>query len=626
MSFSLHVRGLLAVGCLVAASPRLVLAQAGFVPQAGEYAIAGSLPGDQVQPQIAVKASGGYVVWQDNITDGDGWGISARKLNSSFSGVLSNFRVNQQGAGDQQNARVSLLNDGGAAFIWQGGPQGFQRIYARFLSGGGTWTTGDVQVNTFTNDYQADPAICTLTNGNVVAAWGSFNEAAAGSLQDVYAQILTPAGQKIGGEIPVNQFTPYNQRNAALAALPNGGFVVTWVSEQERMANSVDVYARLFDANGAALSDEFLVNTSTNVCAQPSVAAAADGSFAIAWAERDLASIHTNSWDVYARVFTGAGAGGTVNRVNTYTYGDQFAPKISFAGGSYLEVWTSMGQDGSGMGVYGQFLNASGSPQGGEFRVNTTTASDQMEPAVAADGSSQFVAVWTSFTGFQYSFDLYAQRYASAAQPLPQPAAPYVVTLSSNSLSVTWPALAGYAVADYEVYADGVTNHAAAAVTNNWWTLTGLAAGSSHTFALDYVLTDGRRSPLSATASGTTWSGLNWGGIPFEWMSQYYGSDLSKWPPAATVLSPGGPTLLYVFLSGGNPLDSTTWLRTQLQPTAQGLFLSWNTQAGLVYQVQASTDTKVWANLGAPRFAAGTVDSLYVGAGSQGYYRVLRVR
>ena len=92
-------------------------------------------------------------------------------------------------------------------------------------------------------------------------------------------------------------------------------------------------------------------------------------------------------------------------------------------------------------------------------------------------------------------------------------------------------------------------------------------------------------------------------------------------------LASGGPTLLQVFLSGGNPLDSSTWLRTALSNTPEGLFLSWNTQPGFTYQVQATaTLGGAWTNLGAPRFAAGTRDSIFVGKSSAGYYRVLLLR
>ena len=71
---------------------------------------------------------------------------------------------------------------------------------------------------------------------------------------------------------------------------------------------------------------------------------------------------------------------------------------------------------------------------------------------------------------------------------------------------------------------------------------------------------------------------------------------------------------------------SGTWLQTALTMTSQGLFLSWNTQPGFTYQVQVTTNFTSWSNVGAPRFAAGTSDSIYVGGGGVGYYRVVLLR
>ena len=43
--------------------------------------------------------------------------------------------------------------------------------------------------------------------------------------------------------------------------------------------------------------------------------------------------------------------------------------------------------------------------------------------------------------------------------------------------------------------------------------------------------------------------------------------------------------------------------------------------------VQVTSDLRAWSNLGAPRFAAGTTDSLLLtGAQSGSYYRVVRVQ
>jgi hypothetical protein len=616
----------LVLGCgLAVAGAFRVQAQSDYVAEGGEYAIAGTLAGDQTYPQLSLKPSGGYVVWQDNITDGSGLGVSARKLNSSLSGTLSPFRVNETGAGDQEHPQVSLLKDGGAVFVWQGGTQGFQRIYARFLSAGGTWTTGDVLVNTFTNSSQLEPAVATLTNGDVVAVWASFNQVSATSLRDVFAQRLSAAGQKLGVEFLVNQsYNNYNQRSPAIAALKDGRLVVAWVSEHQRFENSVDVYARIYGADGTPAGGEFLVNTATNVCANPSVAASADGGFAVAWMEKDLTE-SGNSWDVFVRPFSGVGTGGAIHRVNTQVHGDQLAPKISAAGADYLVVWTSMAQDGSREGIYGRFLQGNGSASGNEFRLNTTTVSQQVLPAVASDGNTRFLAVWTSFIGGTGSFDLYAQRYATVAQPLSAPDAPFVTVLSSNALGVTWPVLAGYSVASYEVYADG-TASATAVVTNNWWTMSGLAPGSTHSFRLAYVLTDGRRSPLSGVTTNTTYGALAYGGIPYEWMIAWFGNDIFNWPSPFADSDGDGVSNRDEFLAGTNPTNASSVLKQQLRMTPQGLFLSWNTQPGLVYQVQNSANLGAWTNVSGPRFAAGTADSIYVGGGNTGYYRIVRLR
>ncbi|MBI3850120.1 MAG: hypothetical protein HY298_07505 [Verrucomicrobia bacterium] len=621
MSFLLYRRTTLFYWALTLTIPVVALGQ-NFAPQAGQYSTVGALAGDQTNPQLSLKPSGGYIVWQDNITDGDGLGISARRLDSSLSGTLGNFRVNVQGTNDQEKPQVALLNNGGAAFVWQGGKQGFQNIYARFLSSSNTWVTGDVLANTFTNSHHIDPVIASLTDGNVIVAWSSFDQ--DGSLQGIYAQRFSPAGQKLGGEFPVTQATAYNQRTPAVAGLSDGRFVVVWVSEQQRFENSVDIYARFFDASGSATGNELLINTDTNVCANPSVAAAPDGGFAVAWGQKDL-EVATNSWDSFVRTISSAGVGGTVHRANSQTYGDQFAPKISAVGTDYLVVWTSVGQDGSREGVYGRFTSADGAMVGNEFRVNTITVSQQIHPTVASDGVSRFLVTWTSFGGGINSFDLFAQRYASTAQPLFPPDPPFVSALSSSKLSVAWPDLAGFGVVNYELYFDGSATPVV--VTSNMWVKTGLSSGSTHTFELVYVLTDGRHSPHSAPASGTTWGADdNFDGLPDDWQAMYWGSNSESWPSPYADSDGDGASNRDEFLAGTNPLDANSVLRTALTSTGQGLFLSWNTQPGLMYQVQSSTNMTAWVNVGSPRFAAGSTDSIYVGGSNSTYYRVSRLR
>ena len=624
MAFSQFVRGMF-LGCAVLVLPVAAVAQANYATQGGEFSTMGQFLGDQVYPDIGLRTTGGLMVWQDNVTDGNGSGISAVRLDSGFSAPFSPFRVNQQGANDQGRPRVALLNNGGAVVVWQSGRTGFQSIYARFLSANYTWLTGDVLVNTHTNHTKLDPVVTVLKNGGVVVLWSSYNQEGTNSLQGVYGQRLSPIGEKVGGEFRVNETTAFNQRAPAVAALSDGRFVATWVSEQQRFLNSVDVYARVYDASGSPAGTEFLVNYGTNATGYPSVSGGTDGTYVIAWSERDSV-LRNNGWDIRARAFTAAGAGGTIYQLNDISFGDQIAPRLSTIGSDHLAVWTSVGQDGSREGVYGRFIRGNAALVGTEFRVNTTIVSQQMQPAVASDGAGRFVAVWSSFVGGQGSFDLVAQRFASTDQPVNPPDRPFVSVLSSNALSVTWPAISGLNVSNYLVYADGALTPTAI-VTGNAWKMTELVPGSTHYFQLAYTLADGRQSARSGATTNTTYGvQWHWNEIPQEWMTASFGSQYWTWPSPAVDSDGDGASNLQEFQAGTNPNDANSVLRVRLQRTAQGAFLNWNTQPGQIYQVQSAVDLGQWSNFGGLRFAAGHLDSMFLGLNGNGYYRVLRVR
>src|SRR5258706_1737069 len=142
-----------------------VFSQVHFHSNAAEYAIAGHRPGSQEYPNLALNSSGGFLVWQDNVSQGSGLGISALGLDSNFSANGRAFRINQNINGDAERPQVALLKNGGAVFVWQAGRQGFQQIYARFLSSSNVWLTGDVLVNSFSRNFRINPSVVALENG-----------------------------------------------------------------------------------------------------------------------------------------------------------------------------------------------------------------------------------------------------------------------------------------------------------------------------------------------------------------------------------------------------------------------------------------------------------------------------
>lgn len=101
--------------------------------------------------------------------------------------------------------------------------------------------------------------------------------------------------------------------------------------------------------------------------------------------------------------------------VNTFKTGDQTDTVVASDGATRsVVVWTSDGQDGSGLGIYGRLFNGT-SPNGAVFRINTTTSGNQSEPAVAMDREGNFVVVWR---GPGDSDDIYLQRFDSSGTPV----------------------------------------------------------------------------------------------------------------------------------------------------------------------------------------------------------------
>jgi Ca2+-binding RTX toxin-like protein len=76
-------------------------------------------------------------------------------------------------------------------------------------------------------------------------AWQSYGQ--DGSNNGIYAQRYAADGSKMGGEVLVNATTMDTQFIPAIAAMADGGYVVTWTSENQD-GSSYGVYSQYFDA------------------------------------------------------------------------------------------------------------------------------------------------------------------------------------------------------------------------------------------------------------------------------------------------------------------------------------------------------------------------------------------
>ncbi|WP_457092935.1 Ig-like domain-containing protein [Microvirga sp. P5_D2] len=323
------------------------------------------------------------------------------------------FRVNTYTTDDQVGASVTSLKDGGFVVTWQSLYQDGSSVgvYGQRYDAGGRPVGSEFRINTYTNDAQGSPSITALTNGGFVVVWHSDGQDGFG--YGVYGQRYDASGSSVGSEFRINTYTNSLQVEPSVTALTGGGFVVTW-SSLDQDGSWYGVYGQRYDANGDPAGTEFRVNTSTeDYQGSVWVAGLLGGSFVVIW--------QSNAQDgsgggVYGQRYNASGnPDGSEFRVNSYTASDQYEPSISrLADGSFVVTWTSDGQDGSALGVYSQRYDAEANPIGSEFRVNSYTTLDQYEPSVAARANGGFVVTWTSNGQDGKGYGVYGQCYDAA--------------------------------------------------------------------------------------------------------------------------------------------------------------------------------------------------------------------
>jgi len=331
----------------------------------------------------------------------------------SASPVGSEFRVNTYTTGNQRlfsetNQSVAMDADGDFVVTWTSvGQDGDSNgIYAQRYQSDGTTLGAEFRVNTYTTSSQVRSSIAMDADGDFVITWTSSGQ--DGNSEGVFGQRYNAAGVALGAEFQVNSYTTGSQAYSAVAMDADGNFVVTW-RDSTQDGSGLGIYARRFNAEGVAQGTEFRVNSyTTSSQIEPLIAMDADGDFVISWRGYGTAG---NFRGIYAQRYAADGsAQGGEFRVNTSTANlvDYQAIDMDDAG-NFVVTWTS--DDGANGGIYAQRYDFTGVAQGGEFRVNTVTTNGQAFPTVALDRDGDFVITWSSSSQDGSDLGIYAQRY-----------------------------------------------------------------------------------------------------------------------------------------------------------------------------------------------------------------------
>ena len=265
-------------------------------------------------------------------------------------------------------------------------------------------TGPNFRVNSVTDGNQYDPAVAADGAGNFVVVWTENRDYGG---RTVVGQRLDPTGTRLGDQFAVTSHPPFESQSPVLAVAPSGSFLVAW--EDFGADGSLSgIYARRLDASGTPQGPEFLVNTHTvqnQAC--PSAAADGAGNFIVTWH-----SLDPSARGAFAQRYDPAGVplGGEF-QVNAFTTDSPVCPAVAADGaGNFVIVWQGF-QGGIG-GIFGRRFDATGTPQGSEFRADSGATESAFVPGIAATPAGDFAVAW--FGGSA----VYARHFDAGAAPL----------------------------------------------------------------------------------------------------------------------------------------------------------------------------------------------------------------
>jgi RHS repeat-associated protein len=175
---------------------------------------------------------------------------------------------------------VAVAADGSFVVVWQSMDQDGHRngVYAQRYDAAGSAVGSEFRVNTYTSDHQEAPVVAVAADGSFVVVWQSDQQDGGG--RGIYAQRYSTNGLTVGAEFRVNTTTSGGQDMPSAAFATDGSLLIAW-------ASSGGIFAQEYDASGTAHGGEFQVNTSSPGGQAPSVFAASDGGFHVAWRDND---------------------------------------------------------------------------------------------------------------------------------------------------------------------------------------------------------------------------------------------------------------------------------------------------------------------------------------------------
>ncbi|WP_421789843.1 Ig-like domain-containing protein [Hyphobacterium sp.] len=314
------------------------------------------------------------------------------------------FAINQNAAGQQRNARVEALLDGGFIAIWSEeddvnfAPLRYFATRAQRFDADGNPVGDELILSQAEGIADTHVDVVQLAGGRIVFLWDTFiRPDLEPDRMIIRVQVRSSDLTTVIADLTVGDDGVRSPQEPALAAQEGGAFAVVWRGFRDGVGSNV--FFQAFGDDGGQVSPIIAVaGNDTNPPSAPDITGLQNGDYVVAWRNGD--NVPEDPFgSIRARILTSTGLFETDEFiVPTLRVGEQLKPTVEgLTNGFFVVAW----EDSSNtlvppsIDVRARIFNRDGVPQGDDFLVNESIPGDQRDVRIAPTIGGGFAATWT---------------------------------------------------------------------------------------------------------------------------------------------------------------------------------------------------------------------------------------
>ena len=409
-------------------------------PPLSEFRVNTATTGDQTQPAVAMNSSGQAVVAWTSTAGGDPGDIFFQRYDAAGRRVGTQTQANATVSGTQSFPAVGIDGSGNVVVAWQSDQTGGLNVYARKFP-----VVGNPGTETLIAGGSADEDTASLSvndEGRCVISWTEHN----GPGGFIRAQLFSATGNFVtDGPLRTPWEAPNgyggNHSSVSLAA-NSAAFDIAWGAGEGTFATS-GVYLRRYGADGSEgaqlhVNDQSFPNGYQE--SHPSVVRTAAGGAAVLFVRVGVVRGGIPYNDLILVPNAELSPGGVERLISSDVNAEVTSSVASLPSGKFLVNWTDRAIDGDGPGIAIARANSGGLLANTKAQVNLFAAGAQYSVQgrnAAADGLGNYMLVWQSIGQDGSGNGIFATKFFSAEPAVVSTSAATDLTANSATLRGT---------------------------------------------------------------------------------------------------------------------------------------------------------------------------------------------